>query len=482
MNFYLKELKFMRAATMLLLMLLTTTAWAQEKKTPTVTTPPTASAITYGEMLAESTLSGGTATGENNEALSGTWKWDNATIAPKVSDSGKTGYSVIFTPSDPNYEEYTTTTTLTVNPKSVTVNITVENKIYDGNTDATVSGTVNCGIEGESVTVSGITGSFADKNVGTNKAVTINAANASYTGGSNTDINNYSFTVPASSTANITPKSVTVTADDKTKASDEDDPVFTATIEGMVEGEETSLLSFVFDREDENNNDEGIYAITPQGDAEQGNYSVTYVPGTLRIDAVLFAGNSTNAWMTWCDKNNYVKPENCSVYTVSGINGTTVTLAERQDGVIPANTPVLIYRTTTDRITAQFDSHGADKALASSEGTGYIFYGNASDAAITEGGFTSQPAYSLYNGRFYRYEGTQAIAAHRCLLTLSPVYTAPVLNIELGSTGMEEVVKLGVESGVKKDDSWYSLDGRKLNGVPTKKGIYINGGRKVVVR
>jgi len=32
------------------------------------------------------------------------------------------------------------------------------------------------------------------------------------------------------------------------------------------------------------------------------------------------------------------------------------------------------------------------------------------------------------------------------------------------------------------NDVWYTLDGRKLDGMPTKKGIYINGGRKVVVR
>ena len=32
------------------------------------------------------------------------------------------------------------------------------------------------------------------------------------------------------------------------------------------------------------------------------------------------------------------------------------------------------------------------------------------------------------------------------------------------------------------DDAWYSLDGRKLNGKPTKKGLYINNGKKVVIK
>jgi hypothetical protein len=33
-----------------------------------------------------------------------------------------------------------------------------------------------------------------------------------------------------------------------------------------------------------------------------------------------------------------------------------------------------------------------------------------------------------------------------------------------------------------KDDAWYDLQGRKLNGKPTQKGIYINHGNKVVIK
>ena len=32
------------------------------------------------------------------------------------------------------------------------------------------------------------------------------------------------------------------------------------------------------------------------------------------------------------------------------------------------------------------------------------------------------------------------------------------------------------------DDAWYSLDGRKLVGKPAKAGIYVNNGRKVVIK
>jgi len=32
------------------------------------------------------------------------------------------------------------------------------------------------------------------------------------------------------------------------------------------------------------------------------------------------------------------------------------------------------------------------------------------------------------------------------------------------------------------DDAWYTMDGRKLNGVPTQRGVYMNNGRKVVIK
>lgn len=34
----------------------------------------------------------------------------------------------------------------------------------------------------------------------------------------------------------------------------------------------------------------------------------------------------------------------------------------------------------------------------------------------------------------------------------------------------------------KEAGAWYTLDGRKLNGMPTVKGMYINNGKKVVIK
>ena len=87
---------------------------------------------------------------------------------------------------------------------------------------------------------------------------------------------NYTGTVTR--TYKITPKSVTVTANDKTKVFGETDPKLTATVAGTL-GNDT--VKYTLSRED--GEAVGKYTITASGKAEQGNYSVTYVAGTLTI-------------------------------------------------------------------------------------------------------------------------------------------------------------------------------------------------------
>ena len=91
-----------------------------------------------------------------------------------------------------------------------------------------------------------------------------------------TGIGNYTGTVTR--TYKITPKSVTVTAEDKTKVFGETDPKLTATVEGTL-GKDT--VEYTLSRKA--GEDVGTYPITASGKAEQGNYKVTYVAGTLTI-------------------------------------------------------------------------------------------------------------------------------------------------------------------------------------------------------
>ena len=91
-----------------------------------------------------------------------------------------------------------------------------------------------------------------------------------------TGIGNYTGTVTR--TYKITPKSVTVTAEDKTKVFGETDPKLTAKVAGTL-GNDT--VEYTLSRE--TGEAAGKYEITVKGDKLQGNYTVTYVAGTLTI-------------------------------------------------------------------------------------------------------------------------------------------------------------------------------------------------------
>jgi len=51
-----------------------------------------------------------------------------------------------------------------------------------------------------------------------------------------------------------------------------------------------------------------------------------------------------------------------------------------------------------------------------------------------------------------------------------------------GATAGIESVENEYLTTYQVKDSWYSHDGIRLKGKPTKSGVYINGGRKVVVK
>ena len=140
-------------------------------------------------------------------------------------------------------------------------------EVYDGNEHKwipTVTDKADKKLEaGKDYTVEYSTKNFKD--VGT---ITVNI----------TGIGNYAGTVTR--TYKITPKGVTVTAEDKTKVFGETDPKLTATVAGTL-GNDT--VEYKLSRKD--GEAAGKYEITVKGDKLQGNYTVTYVAGTLTITA-----------------------------------------------------------------------------------------------------------------------------------------------------------------------------------------------------
>ena len=88
------------------------------KATPVIAEKPTAGALTYGQNLSDSILTGGKAAYQTADGIeiTGTFAWKNSSIKPTAADSQKTEYDVTFTPSyKDNYNAVDTKLVLTVN-------------------------------------------------------------------------------------------------------------------------------------------------------------------------------------------------------------------------------------------------------------------------------------------------------------------------------------------------------------------------------
>ena len=105
--------------------------------------------------------------------------------------------------------------TFTIQRKSVKVTggITASNKVYDGTTTATVdcgAATISGTLGGDKLTVSGVTGTFDNKNVGTGKTVKLSYTNAMLGGSGALNYKLASSGNQSSATADITKRTVTV--------------------------------------------------------------------------------------------------------------------------------------------------------------------------------------------------------------------------------------------------------------------------------
>ena len=100
----------------------------------------------------------------------------------KYDDDSVSSYTIYYKVSAKTYEPTTGSATVTINPKPVTAIVTAEDKTYDGKTDAVVTASIDTGIQGEELTITGLTGIFSDQNASDEeKAVTVDTSNASIT-------------------------------------------------------------------------------------------------------------------------------------------------------------------------------------------------------------------------------------------------------------------------------------------------------------
>jgi len=94
--------------------------------------------------------------------------------------------------------------------------------------------------------------------------------------------------------------------------------------------------------------------------------------------------------------------------------------------------------------------------------------------------------FTLQNGSkgvgFYAVKDNHTMAAHRAYLQIPNSMLSSSANL-VGLEFEEGVTSINETNMVEEGDAiWFSLDGRQLNSKPTKKGVYVTNGRKVVIK
>ena len=164
-------------------------------------------ATIYGDTFTLTT-SGGSSSSDVVWSVAGTAATVDTDGNVTITDVGEVTVTAT-NPGDTNYLPISAQWTFTAAPKPVTASVVVDDKAFDGTTDATVTSASITTINGDMVTIdpASITAAFDTVNVGTGKTVTLDTSKVKVTG----DTAKYDISYPDTVTANITQATTTIT-------------------------------------------------------------------------------------------------------------------------------------------------------------------------------------------------------------------------------------------------------------------------------
>ena len=172
--------------------------------------------------------------------------------------------------------------------------------------------------------------------------------------------------------------------------------------------------------------------------------------------------------------------EGVGLYTISSIDADRSTaIVTPISGIIPAGTPMLVYNGTEQEQTAKLvvTLDNAQDAIAWAP----QFKGTATDHEFTADDMAAADYYALSGGKaFAPVKGAGTLGANQCWLQFDKQEIPSARQFTLvfdETTGLSE--ELRVKSEEFATATWYTLDGRKI-AAPSKKGIYIMNGKKIV--
>jgi hypothetical protein len=222
------------------------------------------------------------------------------------------------------------------------------------------------------------------------------------------------------------------------------------------------------------------YSISTTGDADtkyfevavtgKNNYTGSF---TAKFANVTFGTNDNNHyWGTFVSNSSdgdFAVPGNMEAYIVTSIDAAAGTVVvEGPLDNIPKSEPVLLLSTVNaNGFIVKTKNDGTDPTVTNLlvESTGTEF-----DAA---------KIYLLYRGEFV-LNAAGTVTEGKIYLPRPTAAPARLHIVRSQSTGIDNAQLSTLNSQLS--GIWYTLDGRRLSGKPSKKGLYLQNGKKMVVR
>ena len=175
------------------------------------------------------------------------------------------------------------------------------------------------------------------------------------------------------------------------------------------------------------------------------------------------------------DEALYVEDTDAKLYTITAVSGTTATADELN--IAPANTPLLVKNNGSETKTILLIPTTTDTP---DNVTPYEGFTGTLEAATIAASDATQDNYAWNGLQFVWVKTALSIAANKAWLQVPATASAPQrIQIVFSST-----TGIGAIDGLQSEGegAWYDLNGRRLPGKPTKKGVYIVNGKKMVVK
>ena len=209
-----------------------------------------------------------------------------------------------------------------------------------------------------------------------------------------------------------------------------------------------------------------------------GEYAFNQIKDGATVTMNLAAAEVDGAkWTTFYNNGyNFQADENTTVYKGT-VNESSLMLTEVEDKIVNSGTAVILKSSGNPVMTLT--------ESGSSDTNGNALKGLSERTKISESAYSASTIYVMGNTTkngfgFHKYTG-EYMPANKAFLALSSAASAPlrmVIDDEEETTGIASMAD-GIDD---MSDEWYTLDGRKLNGKPTTKGLYIVNGKKVMIK